>query len=399
MKHIYFATGNDSKFIEARDEMRTLAPDIELEHLDVDIPEIQSGDPREILLKKIEHVRSLTTKPFMVDDATFDTDKYPGFPGPYTKFVNSTLGRAGLEALYENGDKIQAIARIALNFLDDTYFFEGRLNGSFGFDGATGDGQLMNDLMLVDGVRLGDALKDPDFSNHRAIALGQLAEWLNGVNTGESTQKQVIGERWSERSAGWSNIIEDTESYVNFEDNYARVNSMIRKFAPLISGNALEIGCGSGEAGRILKQSNPNLVLLSTDIADGMLAEATRQTHDAGLDIEYRKVDITKDSIGSDRFSFVISRGVVISHLPKGDIWDYLEAVTRSTKSDAHFLFDFIQSVNIGDVDKPVDTKNEFTLESMDEIMSELGWVRVDESGSDTTRVRVVCYKKESEGK
>ena len=90
----------------------------------------------------------------------------------------------------------------------------------------------------------------------------------------------------------------------------------------------------------------------------------------------------------------VLSRGVVISHLPRTDVIDWLEAVTRHTKEGGYFLFDFIQSVQVGDVDKPVDSKNEFTLNQMDSIMNELGWRRVENSGTDEMRVQVTCYRR-----
>lgn len=90
----------------------------------------------------------------------------------------------------------------------------------------------------------------------------------------------------------------------------------------------------------------------------------------------------------------VLSRGVVISHLPHTDVIDWLEAVTQHTKPQGYFLFDFIQSVQAGDVEKPVDSKNEFSLSQMDAIMNELGWSRVENSGTDEMRVQVACYRR-----
>ncbi len=397
MKHLYFATGSDSKFDEASGYFATLSPDVEFDRFEVDVPEIQSDDPDTILRNKVEFVRTLTTKPFIVDDVCFDTELYPGFPGSYAKFVNSTLGKDGLERLFKNGDNVKAIARVALSYLDSIFFFEGQIGGTFNFDNHLTGGPLFNDLIQVTpNQSLGEALEDSEFNNHRRQALAQLAQWLSSRNDNDFGHKSIIGQRWTDRSSTWAEVIGDPESYVNFEGNYTRVNSMIRKFGPIASGKALEIGCGSGEAGRILKASNQLLEVLSTDIADGMLDEARKQTADAGLDIEYRKLDVVKDGLESDTFNFTLSRGVIISHLPKGDIWDYLEAVTDASKDGAYFLFDFIQSVGVGNnVEKPIDTKNEFTLDQIDRIMNELGWNRVDDDGSNAMRVRVVCYRKE----
>lgn len=396
MKHIYFATGNQHKFEEANSRLEALCPDITLDQLDVDIPEIQSNDPDEVLRRKVEYVRNMTELPFIVDDAHFDTDRYPGFPGAYAKFANSTLGKEGWERLFEEGDSIRAIANVALHHLGVTTVFRGSVDGILRFDKDNLDERnLLSSIMHVSpNVTLGEALSDSSFDSHRGAALSELADWVNAQNNQSTLQKIEIGKRWSERSAGWQDTIANAESYVNFEENYARVNSMIEKYAPLVSGDALEVGCGTGEAGRILKQSNPSLNVLSTDISDGMLAEAARQTGDSGLDIQYRKVDIVSNDLEGLDFNMVLSRGVVISHLPHTDVTDWLEAITRRTKQNGYFIFDFIQSVQVGDVEKPIDSKNEFTIGQVDSIMRELGWVRVENNGTDEMRVQVVCYRK-----
>jgi SAM-dependent methyltransferase len=246
-------------------------------------------------------------------------------------------------------DKVKAIAQVALAYLDDVYRFGG---------------------------------------------LDEFAQWLQDQANGIDSQRRTISQRWTSRSSGWKNMIEDPDSYVNFEQNYARVNAMIRRFGPQASGNALEIGCGTGEAGRILKESNPGLQLLSTDISPGMLAEAQKQTREAGLDISYQEADITKTDLGADRYGMILSRGVVISHLPRGSVYDFLESITRLSREGSYFLFDFMQSEKVGDVEKPVDSKNEFTLGQLDALLGELGWNRVDDDGDDTMRVRVACYQK-----
>jgi XTP/dITP diphosphohydrolase len=397
MNHLYFATSNETKFLEAKTQLNEAAPDALLDRVDIDIPEIQSDDPDEIIRQKIEFVHSQTTKPFLVDDTSFDTDRYLGFPGSYAKFVNNKLGLEGMRRLFENGDEIRAVARLAFSYLDEIYQFEGSIQGELQLDNVQSidpNAPLNSLIRLDDGRTLGDALEDPSFQNHRGIAIGRFANWLCDQENGIDTQRRNISQRWTNRSGEWKDMIEDDTSYVNFENNYARVNAMIRRTGPKVSGKALEIGCGTGEAGRILKESNPALQLLSTDISSGMLEQAKEQTRDAGLDIAYQEADITKTDLGTDTYGIILSRGVVISHLPRGNVYDFLESVTRLSKEDGYFLFDFMQSEKVGDVEKPIDSKNEFTIEQLDALLGELGWVRVDDDGTDAMRVRVACYQK-----
>ena len=124
-----------------------------------------------------------------------------------------------------------------------------------------------------------------------------------------------------------------------------------------------------------------------------MLAEAQRQTADASLDIEYRQLDITGNTLGDKKFGIVISRGVVVSHLPKSNIYDFLESAARHTDTEGYLLFDFIQDTSVGEIEKPIDTKNAFTLQQMDDVLSHFDMKRIDDIGNDSMRVRVVCYQ------
>lgn len=396
MKHVYYATSNEAKFTDAKDFLGTLNPDLTVEQFPIDIPEIQSDDHDDILKQKIEYVQGATSLPFIVDDVSFYTERYPDFPGAYAKYLNRALGNEGWRRLLDEGDKIHAVARIALFNFGEIRHFSGELQGSLRFD-KTQDDQVfsLDDHIIVeDGRVLRNALGDPTFLNHRRKALIEFAHSLSITNVASNGKKLEIAERWSSRAPNWKNIIEDEKSYVNYEDNYERVNVLIKKYAPLAKGRALEVGCGTGEAGRILKIANPSLDLLSTDIADGMLAEARNQTAEAGLAIEYKQLDITGDDLGDEKFGIIISRGVIISHLPKSNIYDFLESAASHTDMNGYLLFDFIQNTSVGEIERPIDTKNEFTLRQMDELLSHFDMKRIDDAGDDEMRVRVVCYQR-----
>lgn len=396
MKHLYYATSNEAKFSDAKLFLESTSSELKLDQLHIDIPEVQSDDHNDILLQKVEYVRSLTNRPFIVDDASFYTERFPKFPGAYTKFVNETLGREGWERLFENGDIIHAVARVALHNFGDIRIFDGEIEGRLHFDdnGETGPFSLNDHIVVGDGRLLRDAIEDPSFVNHRRMALGKLTESLSAVVAEDTSKKEDIGRRWSSRASEWGSIINNEASYVNHEHNYERVNLLIQKYAPLAEGKALEVGCGTGEAGRILKTANPDLTLVATDISEGMLSEAREQTAASGLDIEYKQLDITNDELGDDKYGIIISRGVVVSHLPKSNIYDFLESAATHTDENGYLLFDFIQHSEVGEIEKPVDSKNEFSLDQMDEIMSNFNMERVDVSGTSSMRVLVVCYRR-----
>ena len=80
-----FITGNVNKFNEAKQFLP------ELEQLNIDLLEIQSLDPKEIIEHKLKEAKKYGHINFFTEDISLVIDKY-GFPGPLIKWVNQTLG-------------------------------------------------------------------------------------------------------------------------------------------------------------------------------------------------------------------------------------------------------------------------------------------------------------------
>ncbi len=195
MKHVYYATSNEAKFADAKKTLTTLNPELTVEPLCIDIPESQSDNHDEIIKQKVDFVREETSRPFIVDDTSFYTERYPDFPGAYAKFTNDSLGLEGWKRLFDEGDKIRAVARIALHYFGETNYFEGEIEGSLQFSEGSGiDGFTLNDhIVLNDGQLLQDALKDPAFINHRRQALLALSYSLSTTSAQSTTKKVEIG--------------------------------------------------------------------------------------------------------------------------------------------------------------------------------------------------------------
>lgn len=89
MPQITFATQNLNKVSDAQ----KLLPDFEIEHINFDIPEIQSMDLQEIIEYKLKHVYEHLQKPCFVMDTSLAIDCLNGFPGPFIKwFYEKTVG-------------------------------------------------------------------------------------------------------------------------------------------------------------------------------------------------------------------------------------------------------------------------------------------------------------------
>ena len=82
MKKITFVTKNQHKLSDAQ----KLLPDFEIQHIDFDVPEIQSLNTREIIEAKLRFAVEKVQQPCFVMDTALSFDCLNGFPGPFIRF-------------------------------------------------------------------------------------------------------------------------------------------------------------------------------------------------------------------------------------------------------------------------------------------------------------------------
>jgi len=167
-------TGSSKKIEEYGRYLGSEHANISVSKLDIDIPEIQSIDSQEIILSKVDAVSKVVSGPFLVDDVSFYTDRYPNFPGAYAKFTNNTLGVDGWSRLFEEGDKISAVATLGFYRFGKVDFFNGKIDGVISFD----DKIPVDTVSPIDSTfylpeynnYLFNLVKSNDFKNHRRLA-------------------------------------------------------------------------------------------------------------------------------------------------------------------------------------------------------------------------------------
>lgn len=120
-------TGNNRKF----EELLEIIP--ELQQLKLELPEIQSLDPHEVVRAKIEAARLQHQGSFIVEDSSLAFDGLNGLPGPFIKWFEQTLGISGLEQLAAQIGNRRATASTIIGYADETgtvEYFEGSLTGT-----------------------------------------------------------------------------------------------------------------------------------------------------------------------------------------------------------------------------------------------------------------------------
>ncbi|MCH8519880.1 MAG: non-canonical purine NTP pyrophosphatase [Nanoarchaeota archaeon] len=171
MSNIKFITGNKNKLKEARQAVP------HLEQLDIDLLEIQSLNPKEIIEHKLKEAKKLGHTNFFVEDISLSVDKY-GFPGPLIKWVNQTMGHDF--GVYFEGESATILCSIGYcDSLGEEHYFEGSTTGTI--CRARGEDFGFNPIFIPNGYDKTYAelsLEEKGRTNHRAKALNKLKEFI-----------------------------------------------------------------------------------------------------------------------------------------------------------------------------------------------------------------------------
>ena len=123
-----FITGNKNKLRE----MQGLLAPIEIEHMDIDLDEIQSLDPHEIITHKLLEARKHHQGEFFVEDVSFFMECFDyKFPGPLAKWFLESLGPLKMYETAKALGKTKAYGQTLIGYMDasgEIHFFEGRNN-------------------------------------------------------------------------------------------------------------------------------------------------------------------------------------------------------------------------------------------------------------------------------
>ena len=176
---VRFVTGNDGKAREAREYLDGIAAVNQVEY---DYTEIQSDSLEEIAAHGArEAFEELgDTEPVLVGDAGLFVDALEGFPGPYSAYVEDTVGVERLWRLVSEEENRRARFRTVLAFADAdrTETFEGSVSGTI--VAPRGEGGFGYDpIFEYNGRTLAEmSTEEKNAISHRGRALGEFAEWL-----------------------------------------------------------------------------------------------------------------------------------------------------------------------------------------------------------------------------
>lgn len=146
MKDVVYVTGNPEK---ARNFSQHIG--LQVTHRPVELDEIQTLDPAELVSHKARQAYATLQRPVLVEDVTLEFEALDGLPGPFVKFFVQAGGdiESGVERMCRMLDGFanrRARAKCTFGYFDGTttVLFEGSLvgtiarhprgDGGFGFD-------------------------------------------------------------------------------------------------------------------------------------------------------------------------------------------------------------------------------------------------------------------------
>ncbi len=150
MKKVVFVTQNTHKLSDAQ----KLLPEFEIEHVDFEVPEIQSLDPKEIVEHKLRYAYDHSKKPCFVMDASLFLDCLNGFPGPFIKWwFEKTVGEEKTAQIANLFNEHGCAWTTVMGYFDGTktYFFEETVRGEIAEKPRGENGYHWDTLFIPEG--------------------------------------------------------------------------------------------------------------------------------------------------------------------------------------------------------------------------------------------------------
>ncbi|WP_254840063.1 non-canonical purine NTP pyrophosphatase [Natronomonas marina] len=113
---LYYVTTNEGKVREAEEYLDDVVA------LDYDYPEIQSDSMAAIAAEGARAAHRHADAPVIVDDAGLFLEDFEGFPGPYSAYVEDTLGVERVGRLARREDATRARFRCVVAYCDGEPF-------------------------------------------------------------------------------------------------------------------------------------------------------------------------------------------------------------------------------------------------------------------------------------
>jgi non-canonical purine NTP pyrophosphatase (RdgB/HAM1 family) len=110
---VTFITGNPNKARMLKDNL-----DYEVEHMKVELDEIQSLELKKIVEHKVRQAYQIVKGPVLVEDVSLRLDALGGLPGPLIKWFLEEMGAEGICNIANKLGNHEAVAEVCYGYFD-----------------------------------------------------------------------------------------------------------------------------------------------------------------------------------------------------------------------------------------------------------------------------------------
>ena len=175
LSDLLFVSSNIHKFREAKKILNSFQ--INIQFFKLNLEEIQSNSIKEIAIKKAQDAFSKCKKPLIIEDDGLHIDSLYGFPGPYSSYVQKTIGNQGIINLMKADRSAKFVSNIT--YFDKYCFksFEGKLFGTIS-KSEKGNGWGFDPIFIPKNQKqtFGELI-DKNNISHRYKALKKFSNW------------------------------------------------------------------------------------------------------------------------------------------------------------------------------------------------------------------------------
>ncbi|MBE6149781.1 MAG: non-canonical purine NTP pyrophosphatase [Firmicutes bacterium] len=181
MRKLVYVTGNWAKILSARQRLEPLG--YEVEQVKMDTPEIQSDNIEDVALYSAKWASNELKCSVIKNDSGLCVDALNGFPGPYTHYVEDTLGEDGLLKLLEGVENRKASFVEVISYCEygkDPIYFKSITPGTIAKEKSGEYGWSWDFIFIPDGEEktLANFSDDTRFNYWNMDSYNKLAEYL-----------------------------------------------------------------------------------------------------------------------------------------------------------------------------------------------------------------------------
>jgi non-canonical purine NTP pyrophosphatase (RdgB/HAM1 family) len=180
---LYLITCNRDKFTE----FKAILKSVEVKQSDVELPEIQDVDPRNIVRAKLAEGLRHERGNIAVEDTSLHLRCMNGMPGPLVKWFLKSIGPGGIYKIADRFGDYSAEARCTIGYAapkGGVHFFEGRVSGKVVSPrGTNGFGWDVIFVPKGHSKTFGEmSFEEKNSISHRRLAIDKLSTFLAESN-------------------------------------------------------------------------------------------------------------------------------------------------------------------------------------------------------------------------